>query len=362
MTRDLHKRIEQLVRPEIRALKPYGVADPGDLIKLDAMENPYPWPPEIKAEWLDRLLDVDINRYPDATARKLRPRLRTAMDVPEGQALLLGNGSDEIIQMILLALAAPGARVMAPTPTFVMYAMTARFVGMEFVGVPLRADDFSLDADAMLDAIATHDPAVIFLAYPNNPTGNLFDEAAVIRVVEAARGLVVMDEAYHAFSSRSFMQRLGEYDNLVVMRTVSKLGLAGLRLGLLAGDEAWLTEFDKVRLPYNINSLSQASAEFALDHIGFLQQQTEAIVLERRRLHAALESIEGIEVWPSEANFILFRPRGVTADAVFEGLKQAGILIRNLSHADPLLNGCLRVTVGTPDENRSFLSALKALL
>lgn len=362
MKRDIGKRIERLVRPEIRALTPYGVADPGDLIKLDAMENPYPWPPEIKAEWLDRLRDVDINRYPDAGARKLRPRLRTAMDVPPEQALLLGNGSDEIIQIIMLGLATPGARVLAPTPTFVMYAMTARFVGMEFIGVPLREGDFALDLDAMTTAIHEHDPAVIFLAYPNNPTGNLFDEQAVIRVIEAANGLVVMDEAYHAFSSRSFMNRLGEFDNMVVMRTVSKLGLAGLRLGLLAGDEAWLTEFDKVRLPYNINSLSQASAGFVLDHPGFLQQQTEAIVLERRRLYDAMKDMAGIEVWPSEANFLLFRPRGVTADTVFDGLKRAGILIRNLSHADPLLNGCLRVTVGTPAENRSFLNALKTLV
>ena len=238
MASDIQKRVVSLIRPEILELQAYGVADPGDLIKLDAMENPYPWPEELKRQWVDRLQQVAINRYPDPQARSLSPALRQAMGVPHDMQMMLGNGSDELIQIVLMAMAKPGAKVLAPTPTFVMYDMTARFVGMEFISVPLKENDFSLDMDAMLAAIEQHQPAVIFLAYPNNPTGNLFSTSAIESILNAAKGLVVMDEAYHAFAGRSFMARLAEHDNLVVMRTVSKLGLAGLRLGLLVGDMA----------------------------------------------------------------------------------------------------------------------------
>ncbi len=355
---DINKRIEQLVRPEIRALAAYGVADPGDLVKLDAMENPYPWPLEIKRAWAEKLVATDINRYPDPSARSLRPGLREAMSVPDAAEILLGNGSDEIIQMLMLAMAKEGATVLSPAPGFVMYDMTARFVGMNYISVPLKAGDFALDVPAMLDAINRHDPAIIFLAYPNNPTGNLFDHDDVHAIIRAASGLVVIDEAYYAFASDSWLPRVMDHDNVVVMRTVSKLGLAGLRLGLLAGDSRWLQEFDKVRLPYNINSLTQASAEFALSNMQFLQQQTEKIIAERQRVFDALCRIPDIQAWPSEANFILFRFRDLAGDVVFEALKQAGVLIKNLSHADPLLKDCLRTTIGTPEENDIFLKAV----
>ncbi|MBE9516335.1 MAG: histidinol-phosphate transaminase [Proteobacteria bacterium] len=352
------KRIEQLIRPEIRALTAYGVADPGDLIKLDAMENPYPWPEDIKRAWADKLVETDINRYPDPGARALKPGLRKAMAVPDDVEILLGNGSDEIIQMILLAMAQDGATVLSPAPSFVMYDMTARFVGMNYVSVPLKADDFALDMPAMLAAIEQHNPAVIFLAYPNNPTGNLFARDDVETIINAAKGLVVIDEAYYAFASDSYMSRVTDYDNVVVMRTVSKLGLAGLRLGLLAGNPAWLQEFDKVRMPYNVNSLTQASVEFALANAQFLHEQTDKIRSERQRVYDALIRIPDMQAWPSEANFILFRSRDVSGDMVFESLKQAGVLIKNLSHASPLLKDCLRTTIGTPEENDVFLKAV----
>ena len=355
-------RIKRLIRPEVLKLQAYGVADPGDLIKLDAMENPYGWPESVKRQWADMLVRVDINRYPDASADDLRQLLHVYMGVPKTMGLMLGNGSDELIQIILMALATNGAKVLAPIPTFVMYAMTAQFVDMDFIGVPLNGEDFSLDRDAMLDAIARHDPAVVFLAYPNNPTGNLFDRSAMEAIMDAANGLVVVDEAYHAFAGRSFMNELEKYDNLLVMRTVSKLGLAGLRLGLLAGDRRWLTEFNKVRLPYNINSLTQASAQFVLQQDDFLQQQTANIVHERDRVLQALEKQPGIQVWPSNANFILFRTEKHAAGEVFEGLKRAGILIKKLDGSYPLLKNCLRVTVGLPTENDAFLKALANLL
>lgn len=354
----LDSLVDYWIRPEIRAISSYHVPDPGDLIKLDAMENPYRWPEAMVTEWLELLRDISINRYPDPAARKLTQSLRTAMEVPDGMGVILGNGSDEIIQMLALAMLGPERVVMAPEPSFVMYRMIATFSGIEYIGVPLR-DDFSLDRAAMLEAIDRHNPALIYLAYPNNPTGNLFDDADIEAILNRSKGLVVVDEAYHAFARQSWMGRLGEYDNLLVMRTVSKLGLAGLRLGLLAGPPAWLTEFDKVRLPYNINVLTQTSAGFALRHMEVLDHQTAAIRKERERLLASLTAITEVTAYPSQANFILFRLPAGMADKVFESIKQQGVLIKNMGATSGPLADCLRVTVGTPEENSAFIDALK---
>jgi histidinol-phosphate aminotransferase len=350
--------LSRLIRPEIRALHAYHVPDATGLIKLDAMENPYAWPEPLKDAWLKQLREVPINRYPDPAATALRATLKQALAVPAGMEVLLGNGSDELIQLIAMAVARPGAVVMAPTPTFIMYQMIASFVGMRFIGIPLT-DGFALDLDALRDAIGEIQPAVIFLAYPNNPSGNLWDTAAIEAVLAETAGLVVVDEAYHAFAQQSFMDRLGEFDNLLVMRTLSKQGLAGLRLGVLAGDPAWLAELDKLRLPYNINSLTQASALFALAHQNLLDEQAALLRAERERLFQALAALPGIRVWPSRANFLLFRTLRRPANEVFGALRERGVLIKNL---DATLSGCLRVTVGTPPENAAFLAALAGSL
>ena len=241
-----------------------------------------------------------------------------------------------------------------------MYRMIALFVGMDYVGVPLRAEDFSLDLPAVLEALGRERPALTYVAYPNNPTGNLFDREQVCRMIEAAPGLVILDEAYAPFTDQSFLARLGEWPNLLVLRTVSKMGLAGLRLGYLAGPSDWLHEIDKTRLPYNINVLTQASAAFALRHRAVLEAQTQAIRAERGRLLKALAAITGAHPYPSDANFILIRLAAGRADAVFAGLKRRGVLVKNLSAAHPLLHDCLRVTVGLPQENDAFLAALAA--
>jgi len=350
---------DQLIRDEIRALAAYHVPDASGYVKLDAMENPYPLPDKLRDALSQIARDAAINRYPDAAATALKARLRTAMEVPEGMEILLGNGSDEIIQILAMAIAKPGATILGLEPSFVMYKMIAAFAGVSYIGVPLRAN-FTLDLDATLTAIAAHQPALIFIAYPNNPTGNLFDMSALLRILDAAPGLVVLDEAYHVFALESFMPLLTRYPNLLVMRTLSKLGLAGLRLGFLVGRPAWLNELDKLRLPYNINVLTQQIAEQVLAHADILEQQAAAIRSERTRLMQALANIAGIEVFPSAANFILLRV--ANADTVFEGLKQRGILIKNLSRAHPQLQNCLRVTVGTPDENQQFLASLTASL
>lgn len=357
----IERRVAQLIRPEVRALKAYAVPDARGFVKLDAMENPYGLPPALRAQWLEALRAAPLNRYPEPSAPALKARLRAALAVPDGMELILGNGSDELIQILAMAVAAPGRVLMAPAPSFVMYEMIARYVGMSFVGVPL-AQDFSLDRAAMLEAIERHRPTVLFLAYPNNPTGNLFDASTIEAIVSASDGLVVVDEAYHAFAQDSFMDRLARFDNLLVMRTLSKQGLAGLRLGVLIGRDAWLNELDKLRLPYNINVLTQISAEFALRHRDVLDEQAARLRAERARVTAALAALPKVQVWPSAANFILFRVAAPPATKVFEALKADRVLIKNLHAAGGPLENCLRVTIGTPEENDAFLAALSRAL
>jgi len=351
---------ESLVRDEIRALKAYHVAPAQGLVKLDAMENPYRLPEELAAQMGARLARVAVNRYPDPTQASLRPRLRAAMRIPDALDMVLGNGSDEIIQIISLALARPGALALAPEPSFVMYRMSAIAAGMRYVGVPLRAD-FTLDEDALLGAIAAHRPALTWLAYPNNPTGNLFPRDAILRVVEASPGLVVIDEAYFPFSGGATLaDELGRHPNLVLVRTVSKLGLAGLRLGAAIGPATWMNEFEKLRPPYNVNVLSAAAAELLLDHPEVFEQQSQRIVAGRARLERSLDALPGVRRFPSAANFILVR----VADGprAFEGLRERGILVRTFHGSHPLLAHCLRLTVGTADENAKLLEALASVL
>jgi len=353
------KKPDDIIRDEIRALTAYHVPDATGMVKLDAMENPYRLPQEVCRALAERLAGAALNRYPDPAARELKTQLRAAMQIPAGMELVLGNGSDELIQMLALAVARPGAVMLGLEPSFVMFRMIAAFAGMRYVGVPLNAD-LSIDIAAVVAAVEQHQPALIFIAYPNNPTGNLFDADAIARIAAAAPGMVIVDEAYHAFAGASFMPRLAEFPNLLVMRTVSKLGLAGLRLGLLAGHGAWLHHVDKVRLPYNVNVLTQLAAAEVLQHPDVLAAQAAAIRSERTRVFAELRRLPGIEAYVSDANFILFKV--AKADQVFSGLKQRGVLIKNLHGTHRLLADCLRVTVGTPAENSQFLNALAATL
>jgi histidinol-phosphate aminotransferase len=356
--------IQRVVRDEIRALEAYHVPDPQEWVKLDAMENPYAWPTELEAPLAAALATAAVNRYPDAAARALTVAIRRAFHVPTHLDILLGNGSDELIQIIAMSAAKPGAVLLSVEPAFVMFRMIASFAGLQYVGVPLKADTFALDEAAMLQAIAVHQPAVIFLAFPNNPTGNLFDVGAVERIIRAAPGVVVIDEAYFAFSSVSLLARMGEFPNAVLMRTVSKLGLAGLRLGMLIGAPEWIAEWNKLRLPYNINSLTQAAATLALDHLPLFYAQTARIVAQRTRvaatLSALLADIPGAQVWPSEANFILVRLP--LAEQVFAQLKSHHILVKHTGPAHALLRDTLRITIGTEAENSQLLTALTAIL
>ncbi|NOR51353.1 MAG: histidinol-phosphate transaminase [Gammaproteobacteria bacterium] len=358
---DIDALVSRWVRPQIRTISAYHIPDSTGLIKLDAMENPYPWPDEMVAEWQELLAATPVNRYPDPSASRLTQSIRRVMDIPDEMGVILGNGSDELIQILAQTLAEPGRTIMAPTPSFVMYQMIATFVGMGFTGVPLR-EDFSLDLEAMICAIKKEQPALIFLAYPNNPTGNLFVDSDIEAILEVAEGVVVVDEAYHAFAGKSWMGRLGDYPNLLVMRTLSKLGLAGLRLGLLAGPTAWIEQLDKVRLPYNINTLTQVTAEFALAHIEIFNGQTHLIREERESLMQQLLEIEGVTPYPSAANFILFRVGRGLSTTIFNGIKGRGVLIKNMGQIEGPLADCLRVTVSSGEENGHFVRALQDVL
>ncbi len=349
------------LRPEIAALKPYAVPDAAGLVKLDAMENPHRWPAEMVQAWQAELASVSVNRYPDPRAPALKTALRQVMGIPADAEILLGNGSDELIQMLTLSFARPGALLLAPEPSFAMYKLTAEVCGMHYAGVPLHLN-YRFDTEAMLAALARHRPALVFIANPNNPTGNAFDEAGLRAVIAQAPGVVVLDEAYYPFTQANALGWLNQYPNLLVMRTVSKLGLAGLRLGLLCGPARWLDHIDKTRLPYNINVLTQASVAFALRHARVLTQQAAAIRAERERLFGELRQRSALTVYPSEANFILFRAPSARADALHAALRASGVLIKNLHGSHPMLADCLRVTVGLPKENTIFMNALDAAL
>ncbi len=358
--RQMNRFVERLVRPVVRDLQPYQVPPSDGLIKLDAMENPYPLPPELQASWKECLASVHVNRYPDPGAEQLQLQIRDTFDVPDACDILLGNGSDELIQMLALLVGGPGRVFLAPSPSFSMYRMISLFTSTGFQEIPLEAN-CSLSPKPLLDMVEETRPAVVFFAYPNNPTGNCFDENLIREVLLRTPGLVIVDEAYFSFCGRSFLCEVPEFPNLLVLRTLSKSGLAGLRLGILVGQPQWVAELDKVRLPYNINSLSQAGARFCLEHHGILEEQARWIRMAREDMREALKKVPGVMVYPSEANFLLIRV-SAEAEMVFAKLKERGVLVKNLHQSGRFLDSCLRITVGTAAENRTFLYALRDVL
>lgn len=362
MTQPLQRLIARTIRQDIQDMHAYAVQPSAGLIKLDTMENPYRLPQALQRELGERLGRVAINRYPAERTEDLRAALATHAGMPADCAITLGNGSDELITMLSMACDVPGAAVMAPLPGFVIYGMAAALQGIRFVGVPLTAD-FELDEPAMLAAIETHRPTLLYLAYPNNPTANLWDDAVIDRLIEAMGridGLVVMDEAYQPFAARDSMGRLARYPHVLLMRTMSKFGLAGVRIGYLIGRRALVGEIDKLRPPFNVSVLNAEAGLFALEHADEYARQAEAIRSERERVFAQLQQLPGVRPYPSQANMILTRVPD--AAAAFAGMKQRGVLVKNVSGLHPLLARCLRLTIGTPDENQRMIEALRASL
>ena len=358
----LDDRLKKVVRQDIQSMHAYAIQQSAGLVKLDAMENPFRLPEHLQRALGERLGRVAINRYPVGCVADVIAALSSYVKLPTGCKLMLGNGSDELISLLALACDVPGATILAPLPGFVMYEMSAKLQGLKFVGVPTTAT-FELDEAAMLAAIEAHRPAITYIAYPNNPTANLFDEVTVERIVDAVgrqNGLVVFDEAYQPFSSRSWMGKVAQYEHVLVMRTLSKFGLAGVRLGYMVGAAALIDEIDKVRPPYNISALNAEATLFALEHAGEFAAQAEVLRAERERLQRALKAIDGITPFTSEANMILVRVPD--SKKAFEGMRARGVLVKNIAGLHPLLVNCLRLTVGTPDENTLMIDALKASL
>ena len=359
MTAPLADLIESRLRQDIQSMHAYAVQDSRGLIKLDAMENPHSLPEPLRRQLGERLADVALNRYPGDRVNDLRRALAAHADMPEGYDLMLGNGSDELISLLAMACDVPGASILAPLPGFVMYEMSAKLQGLRFIGVDLTAD-FQLDERAMLAAIAQHQPSIVYLAYPNNPTASLWDDAVIERIIAAAPGLVVMDEAYQPFASRSWIGRMQRQPHVLLMRTMSKFGLAGVRIGYLIGRKELVAQIDKVRPPYNISVLNCEAALFALGHQEEFARQAADIRAQRQVIQTVLAALPQVKAWPSEANMILVRVPD--ADRTFAGMKAQGVLVKNVSRMHPLLAQCLRLTVGTAEENERMLRALQASL
>lgn len=360
--------VEKIIRPEVRAMSAYPVPDASGFVKLDSMENPYTLSPALRIELAQRLAQVDLNRYPVPSYAALKTAIAHHFGVPDGYGLILGNGSDELISMLSIACAKPGATMLAPVPSFVMYALSAKLTGMEFIGVPLHAD-FTLDKAAMLAAIAEHRPAMTYLSYPNNPTGTLFDALDVEEIIRAVgdSGIVIVDEAYQPFAQHSFMSRLPEFPNLIVMRTVSKLGMAGIRLGYMSAAPELLAEIEKVRPPYNINVLTETAALCLLEHVEEFDAQAAQLRAQRLELSSQLARLPGVEVFPSAANFLLVRfisqeKNEAYGNEVFTKLCEQKILVKNVGKMHDLLRNCLRINVSTAEENAVLLNALTLAL
>ncbi len=350
------------IRQDIQSMHAYAVQDSTGMVKLDAMENPHRLPAALQAHLGQRLGALALNRYPDGRVNDLRRALADYAQMPEGFDIMLGNGSDELISLLALACDVPGASILSPLPGFVMYGMSAQLQGLKFIGVPLTVD-FELDEAAMLAAIAEHKPAITYLAYPNNPTANLWDDKAIENIINAAGkqgGLVVMDEAYQPFASKSYINRMAHHSHVLLMRTLSKFGLAGVRLGYMMGPKALIAEIDKVRPPYNISVLNCECALFALENQDVFKAQALDLIAQRAMLLDALGKMRGVKCWNSDANMILVRVADSTK--TFEGMKAQGVLVKNVSKMHPLLANCLRLTVGTADENLLMLAALEKSL
>ena len=368
MTEKISNLTQSRIRQDIVSMHAYAIQDSVGMVKLDAMENPHRLPVDLQQKLGERLGKLALNRYPDGRVNDLRAALASYADMPAGYDIMLGNGSDELISLLALACDVPGAVILAPLPGFVMYAMSAQLQGLQFVGVDLTAD-FELDLPAMLAAIAQHKPAITYLAYPNNPTANLWDEGAMAQIIAAVAdigGLVVLDEAYQPFSSKTYLDTIrannlvnpAAHAHVLLMRTLSKFGLAGVRMGYMMGPKALIAEIDKVRPPYNISVLNYECALFALEHKDVFSAQAGELIAQRAMLFDALSGIANVKAFKSDANMMLLRVPD--PQKTFDGMKARGVLIKNVSKMHPLLAGCLRLTVGTAEENATMVAAIKA--
>ena len=350
--------IKDLVEKSIFKQSGYVAPEVTGAIKMDANENPISLQEPLKKKLMEEMGRIDLNRYPEAGALNLRGRFAQYYGVDK-EMVMLGNGSDELIQTLCLALKGKINGVLIPVPAFSMYKIIAVNTGNKVVEVPLNKN-FDLDSEAMTGRIKANFPALVFLSYPNSPTGNLFSRKKIENIIKKTPGIVVIDEAYASFSGQTLLPLLKKYDNLVFLKTLSKLGMASMRLGFLIANPDIVAQLDKVRLPYNINSLSQIAANFFLDYQDEFSGQVSEIIKSREALYLGLKEIAGIKPYPSQANFIFFSC-AFDSNRIYNKLVAEGIIVKNLN-IPPLMPNCMRVTVGNRKENEAFLRALKRVI
>lgn len=345
------------IRPNVRELVPYSLEHVDARVKLDMNENPLDTPEVIKAAVIEQLQHREWTRYPELVPRRLLTKLSRFVGWPE-DGLLVGNGSNEILKTILMAVAGPGSRVTVVQPSFSVYQQLIRITGAEYRPV-LLTPELQFDIEAICQQARGSDLTIVCV--PNNPTGTRLDPEAIREILSSTSGLVIVDEAYHEFSGMSCFDLLRKFSNLILLRTFSKaMAMAGLRIGYLLADPQITAEVAKAKLPYNLNFVSIAAAEAGLDHIELLQANVQRVIDLRATLTARLNRMAGVETFPSGANFILFRTP-LPGSALFESLYAQSVLVRDVSKA-PLLDRCLRVTVGNAEENEVFLAAVKRSL
>jgi len=346
--------IEQWLRSDIKNIDAYHVPVSKDMIKLDAMESPFGVPEDLKVEFLKCIEQSEVNRYPEADPSPLKDTLRSLMDIPDEFGILLGNGSDELIQLLALACSKDDL-IMSFEPSFVMYELVSKYVNLEYFGVQLDSN-FDINLSDALLIIEREKPKIIFIAYPNNPTGNCFDYDAIIEIIKSTNSMVILDEAYYAYSDKSFLSEISNFPNLLVLRTISKIGFAGLRLGLLIGDQETIAQLNKLRLPYNINALTQTSANFLLQDKQRIINNAQIIIEERRRLAHELSLFSKFKVYPSQTNFILVHSED--AHSLHTALKENGILIKAFPKGSKL-SDFIRISVSEPVENNILIDAIR---
>lgn len=347
------------IRPELYDMSSYSVQElPEGMIKLDAMENPFGLPESVRSRLSDEVSELSFNRYPDAHARDLKEVVSRVLRVPVSR-LFFGNGSDEVLLNLFLS---TSGSIVAPEPTFSMYQIISKSVGRRFRGVSLLPD-LTLDMVALEKVLHEEKPGILVLASPNNPTGTVYplEQIAQVSAMASRAGFTtLLDEAYFPFHGESALDSHPSLENLLVLRTFSKMGLAGLRLGFLIAPEEIVSILDKIRLPYNMDALTQKAAVFLLNEaLPLLEEQVQQIRALRELLQSEMLLVSGVSVIPSRANFILFQVTGKSPDEIFQHLLGKGVLVRNVSSHHLLLSGTLRVTVGTREENMLFLNALK---
>ncbi len=347
----------EVIKPEVRAVSAYTLAHFEADVKLDQNENPYEIPEDLKRRIVDRVLERDWGRYPEFVPEQLVQALARFSGWSEA-GILVGNGSNELISAAVSATLGPGKTVAIPQPTFALYELMAKTAGATVQPVPLKQADLSFDVETLLEAARTSD--VVIVCSPNSPTGSLLAQPDARRLLSEARGLVIIDEAYHEFSGQTLFPLLEEFDNFLLLRTLSKAwSLAGIRFGYMMTSAAIATEIQKIKLPYNVNIFTLAAAELIVEELE-VEGHVRKLIAARDLLAKELASREAVEAFPSQANFILFRTRFV-ARRLFDALYAAGVLVRDVS-GYPMLEGCLRVTVGTAEENTRFLETLDRAL